>query len=161
MKDHNDCKFNRSQIADAFTELDALLLANARNWVYATVEKIEVIENQGAFGGTEFSDACGGKSAWQNIFMNKTLGQSLDIVEKQVKKKIENRNNAIMKKLGKTDIQFIPTFKVVKKMNDDGFSGTADGVFETSKQRIMIHTILAGGEKQRLHERTLVNITDI
>jgi hypothetical protein len=157
----NDCGFNRSQIEEAFTDLDALLLADARNWVYATVEKIEAIENQGAFGGTEFSDACGGKSAWQNIFMNKTLGQSLDIVEKQVKKKIENRNNAIIKKLKNTNINYIPNFKVVKKMNDDGFSGTADGVFETLHHKIMIHTILAGGEKQRLHQRTLVNITDI
>ena len=157
----NDCKFNRSQIEDAFLELDEVLLHNAKMWVFDTVEKIRDLENRRAFGGTEFSDVCGGKSAWQNIFMNKTLGQSLEAVEKQVKKKIENRNNAIMKKLEKTDIQFIPTFKVVKKMNDDGFSGTADGVFETLHHKIMIHTILAGGEKQRLHQRTLVNITDI
>ena len=145
-----------NQINKAFAELDAEMLERQTAWALERYDAVRALDRKDFNTLEQFLDVqigtAGGK-VWHTQITMTNKAMLTEFVAKNVAKTIANRNNRIVKALGKEGVTEITEFTLAH--NGNGFEGT----FKIAGCLVTIETILAGGYNiQCLHQRTLVKV---
>jgi len=154
-----------SQLAEAFTELDAKVLAATQVWakeraaaVKATREELKAERRamgEWAYYGKLF-DVAGGKT-WFRVFDGNSEQAIAGFVTKNCKAVADKRNATIARKLAKEGVTGVITSTFAK--SKDGFDGIFTVQTDKGNKTVTVNTIYAGGYNiQCLHLRVLTKV---
>lgn len=94
-----------------------------------------------------------GSKGMMDLLHDRGLNGALEMMLKNTKAVIANRDSKIIKSFSDIDVYELPDFELIE--NSNGYEGT----FKVDCYTVTITTILAGGYNiQRLHQRTKVKI---
>lgn len=140
-------KLNEIMIADALSRIERL---------YNDYCEYNANRERGPIDYYEMFNVCGGKGNYLEFSQSNLKHIKID-EEKDIRKRIEKRDNLIIKKLVDNGVTEIKDFEVSMD-TDNGFTG----LFEVAGHVIHIYIIYAGGYNvQKLHTRTIVNINNV
>jgi len=166
----------QAQITNAFTALNAKLIADDQRWGRTMCENRPAALEAAKARFETGDDTCAryyrngngsvrcfdidlalieyyGSKAMLSIMEGRTMADALALLEKNTTMLIERRDAKIIKALTKAGITEIPDFELVEC--SDGL----EGLFVIAGKTVTIRTIIAGGYNiQRLHNRTLVKV---
>lgn len=97
-----------------------------------------------------------GSKAVLHLLKNNSESRIAELIEKLNKDKFKKRNARILKALEKNQVKQINDIK--QNVSEDGFDGVYEVTTESGKKKLFINTIIAWGEIQRPHYRTLVKV---